>query len=265
MAPAPRRLEPMRLLPLPRRTRTNPVFYADELRLELPPERFERALTGEASVDLLVWNVFASLDTHDDRDWLAYRLQSFGGASARAPIRISLWRGRDRGPLLTPSPGHVRTIRARVRAAGADETTLSDLDEPVEVPVRIETPETLVLVDALVRGGYPPGPGGRDRLLAIIDAGLEQARRLSKQLAVAVVYPLRAPGAADASRRMSHLRDPANLAAALPHHSSVPQVPLREVTWQQLLHLWEQELAYLDLSGQPVRAFRQYAANLSLR
>jgi hypothetical protein len=109
------------------------------------------------------------------------------------------------------------------------------------------------------------GAGGRDRVVELVDAGLEQARRLSKTLAVAVVYPSGTEVGSEVSARMHRLRDPAVLAAELPHRTQVPPVVLREVPWQQLLRMWEQEQPYLRLGGQPVKAFLEHARALGLR
>lgn len=242
------------------RTKTNPVFFADDLRLELAgdPDRLQRVLSDPDSVELLTWNVFASLDTHTDPAYLAYRLQALGGGEVRAPVRISLWTGREREPLLRPGSGYVATVRGRARAAGGDASSTTALEAPIEVPVRIESPDVVVLVDT-IGDRYRPGTGGRDRLVELIDAGLDQARRLSKTLAVAVVYPSGTPVATEVSARVNRLRDPATLAAELPHRSGVPAVVLREVPWQQLLRLWEQELPHLRVAGQPSKAFLELA------
>jgi hypothetical protein len=241
------------------RTKTNPAFYADELRLELAgdPQRLERILSDPDSVDLLTWNVFASLDTHPDRDYLAYRLQQLGGPEVRAPVRISLWTGRAREPLLRPSAGYVAAVRERARMVGGSAASTAELEAPVEVPVRVESPDVLVLVETML-GRYRRGAGGRDRLVELIDAGLDQARRLSKALAVAVVYPSGTPVAAEVSARVDALRDPAALAAELPHRERIPPVVLREVAWQQLLRVWDEESRYLQVAGQPVKAFREH-------
>ena len=245
--------------------RGNPVFYADELRLELAgePDRLAGALTEPGNVDLLTWNVFASLDTHSDRDYLGYRLQSLGGSGVIAPVRLSLWTGRTREPLLTPNPGFVAEIRRRAATAGGGPEATRDFERPTEVPVRIESANLLVLVDTY-RDRAHSGVGGRDRLVELVDAGLDQARRVSKDLAVAVVYPTGTPLAADLSARINRLRDPAALAAALPHRPSIPPVVLREVPWQQLLRIWQQEIPFLRLSGQPVRPFLQQLRTLGL-
>jgi len=238
------------------KTTTNPAFYADQLRLILAdePERLEAALTDPTSLDLVTWNLFASLDTHQDPDYLAYRFQPFGGTALRAPARIALWTGKRRGPRLRPSRGYVTTVRERARSAGGDATSTQAFEAPVEVPVRIESPDVLVLIETMGRD-YPRGVGGRDRIVELVDAGLEHARRLTKTLAVALVYRSGSNAAAEASARMLALRDPATLAAELPHRHSVPPVVLREMPWQQLARIWEQEVPYLDLAGQPVRPF----------
>lgn len=248
------------------RTTTNPAFYADQLRLELGghPERLERALSAPDSVDLLTWNVFASLDTHRDREYLGYRLQTLGGASVRSPVRLALWTGRDREPRLVPPPGYVTTVHERARAAGGDATSLGDFAAPIEAPVRIETAEVLILVDTML-DTYPLGGGGRDRMTELVDVGLDHARRLGKTLAVAVVYDSGTAAAARVSARLQQLRDPAVLAAALPHRPRVPQVVLREVGWQQLVKIWDAEAPHLHLGGQPVNRFRRYLERLGLR
>lgn len=241
------------------RTKTNPVFFADELRLELAgqPERLERIFDDRDSVDLLTWNVFSSLDRHVDRRYLAYLLQALGGDDLRESVRLSLWTGRDREPLLRPGAAYVSMIRERARAAGGDATATAALEAPTEVPVRIESPDLVVLVDTLGDTARS-GVGGRDRIAELVDAGLDQARRLSKALAVAVVYPSGTPLAAQVSARMQRLRDPGALAAELPHRTRVPPVVLRELPWQQLLRVWEQELPYLRLAGQPTKPFIEY-------
>jgi hypothetical protein len=241
------------------RTKTNPVFYADELRLELAgqPERLARIFEDPDSVDLLTWNVFTSLDRHTDRDYLAYRLRAVGGDELRAPVRLSLWTGRDHEPLLHPGAAYVAMIRQRARAAGGDQTSTAELEAPIEVPVRIESPYVVVLVDTL---GETPrtGAGGRSRIIELVDAGLYQARRLSKQLAVAFVYRDGTAVGADVASRLQRLREPAALAAALPHREQLPPVALLDVSWQQLLRIWEQELPYLGVPGRAARAFAEH-------
>jgi len=238
------------------RTTTNPAFYADQLRLLLAdePERLQHLLTRHDSLDLLTWNVFASLDTHTDRDYLAYRLQAFGGGAVRAPARVSLWTGARREPLLRPSRGYVEQVRARAAAVGGDAASTAAFEAPVEVPVRIETPDVLILVETMWEQ-YPLGQAGRDRLVELVDVGLEQARRLSTSLAVAVVYPSGTQAASEVSSRMSQLRQPGALARELPLKGPPPQVTFREVPWQQLVRVWEQESPFLRLGGQPVRPF----------
>jgi hypothetical protein len=243
---------------------TNPVFYPEQLRLHVGDERADRAFEDPDSLDLLTWNIFASLDTHSDPEWLAYRMQALGGAGVTAPARIALWSGRDREPLLRPSHAYLAAARQRSQAAGGNGDSLAEVERPVEVPVRIESPRTLVLVDVLDRG-YPGGTGGRDRLIELIDAGLDHARRLSSTLAVAVIYPSGTQAGRDASARLNELRDPANLAAQLAHRATVPTVLLREVSWQRLISTWEQEISYLHLSGQPVKAFLELASRRGLR
>lgn len=245
---------------------TSPAFYADELRMLLgeEPERLARVLEDPDSVELLTWNVFASLDTHRDRRYLAYRFQAFGGGSVREPVRLSLWSGRHREPLLRPSAAYVARVRELARAAGGDASATKELEAPLEVPVRVETPDVLILIEPML-DAYPRGAGGRDRLVELIDAGLDQARRLSKTLAVAVVYPSGTSVAAQASACMQHLRDPAALAEELGRCDQVPPVVLREVPWQQLIRVWEQERDHLHLSGQPVRAFLEHARQRALR
>ena len=114
------------------RTKTNPAFYADELRLLLAdePERLARALTDPDSADLLIWNVFSSLDTHRDPGYLAWRLQQFGGAELRAPVRLSLWTGRRREPLLRPGSAYVAQVRRRAEAAGGGPGATAELEAP---------------------------------------------------------------------------------------------------------------------------------------
>jgi hypothetical protein len=243
-------------------TKTNPVFYPDRVRslLAHDPERLERLFDEDANVDLLTWNVFESMDTDPDRDYLSSLLQPLAGSDLRRPVRVALWTGRHREPLLRPSPAYVRHIRDR---AGTD-AALQEFTEPIEAPVRIEAPGVLALVDTTI-DALPRGAGGRDRLVELIDAGLEHARYLSKTLAIAIVYRSRTRAAAELSARLGALRDPHRLAAALPWRDRLPEVRFRELPWQQLLHVWERERGNYRLSGQPVRGFREYAAALGLR
>lgn len=246
------------------RTKTNPVFYPDQLRLWLDsdPARAQRILADPGDVDLLTWNIFMSLDTHRDREYLAYRLQALGGMELGAPVRLSLWTGRDREPVLTPGSEYVARVRERARAAGGDLTSTRELEAPIEVPVRLESPDVVVLVET-VGDRYRQGAGGRDRIVELVDAGLDQARRLSKTLAVAVVHPAGTAVGRDVAARVERLRDPAVLAAEL-GRGSVPAVMLNAVTWRDLLEIWQSEQPYLRLSGQPARAFTEQTRALDL-
>ena len=248
------------------RTRTNPVFYADKLRLLLSddPDRVDRIFTDPESIQLLTWNLFTSLDTHSDDEWLAYRLRDLGGSAVSAPVRMSLWTGRDIGPELRPSHAYREFIRDRMPTGGQAPHDMSEFTDPIEVPVRVETPEVLLLIDTAWHRP-PRGSGGRDRLIELIDAGLDHARRVSKKLAIGVVYVGGSATASELSHRINRLRDPDSLAADMPWRRQIPAVVLREMTWQQLLRIWEQEREYLELDGQPVRAFLDHAHALGLR
>lgn len=253
------------------RSKQNPVFYPDRLALIAGGNetRLEAMRREPDSVDLLTWNIFASLESHRDQEWLAHKLAALGGSAVRAPLRISLWTGRDREPLLRPSHQYVAAIRERSAGAGgaptgtAVATELAAFEGAIDLPVRIETPDTLVLVDTIGQQ-YTRGAGGRDRLLELIDAGLDHARRLARSLTVAVVYPSGTPAAGDLSARVNELRDPDTLRAEL-GHPTTPALALRELSWQRLVRLWETERDYLDLSGQPVKAFLSHLAQRGLR
>lgn len=237
--------------------RTNPLFWTDELRLLIGAERTERALHDPDSVDLLVWNVFSSLDRHADPAWVAQRLQALGGDTVRAPMRLSLFTGATREPLLTPSRAYLDEVSERIRRVGGSQAEIAEFSGPVEVPVRLDAPDVVALVDAVVHR-FPAGRGGRDRMIDLVDAAIEQARRVGKRPAVAVVYASGGDTAAEVSGRLRALREPATLARELPSRGRVPDVVLRELSWQQLLRMWQAELGYLDLGGQPVRAFTDH-------
>ncbi|CAN5282103.1 hypothetical protein BH20ACT8_BH20ACT8_13420 [soil metagenome] len=247
---------------LSHRTKQNPVFYADRLRIELAddPERVERAFTDPDSVDLLSWNVFASLDTDSDRDYLTALLRPFCGNDLTPPVSLSLWTGKEREPQLTPSPQYVRHVRQR---AGEDQD-VSAFTCQIEVPVRIESRAVLGLVDVAV-DSLPGGAGGRDRLTELIDAGAVQAHRIGKQLAVAVVYRSGTPAAAALSARINALRTSDGLRKAMPWADPLPEVRLREVPWQQLVRVWENERKHFRLFAQPVGGFLAHAERLGLR
>lgn len=242
-------------------TRTNPVFYSERLdyRLSHDPNRRERIRTEPGSVDLLLWNVFASLDSDRDRPYLAGQLQALCGTRLRAPVSLSLWTGVHREPLLRPSPAYRRWLEG---TAGGDD--LAEFTAPIEVPVRIDSPELVVLVDASL-DTVPGGAGGRDRVVELIDAGAAHAHALGKELVVASVYRSGSPAAAQISRRLAELRREAALATALPWHDAPPSVTLRELSWQRLLSLWEHNRDGLKLSRQPVKRFLEHCAALGLR
>lgn len=239
------------------RTRTNPIFYRDRLATLLSdePERLERMRAEPGNVDLLTWNVFASLDSHHDQEWLAYRLQALGGPNLRAPVRISLFAGANRMPYLQPSPAYVEAIHARTGVQHGDADGVAVFERPIEVPVRIETPDVLVLVDTGLER-LRAGAGGRDRLTELVDTGLEHARRLSSALVIAVVAN---SGSALLQERLPRLADRTEVARLVPWRRHVPPVTFRGVSWDELLRLWEAERRDLDLDGQPVRDFRGYA------
>jgi hypothetical protein len=141
------------------KTRTNPVFAPDRLQVVLhdDPDRYQRILEDPDSLDLLIWNIFGSLATHSDREWLAHRLQAFGGSGVRAPVRLALWTGRDREPRLEPSPGYVAAVRERIEAAGGGEAELREFAGPIEVPVRMQHRGGGI---SSIRLTLAPGPAG---------------------------------------------------------------------------------------------------------
>ena len=236
------------------RNRTNPLFAPEEFALVAGPERAQRALEDPDSVDLLVWNIFSTLDTHQDPRWMAGRWQLLGGPGVREPVRLSLWTGRDREPLIHPPSSYIAQVRERASAAGGDADSVAEFAQPVEVPVRLESPDVLALIDAV--GAQPGrGRGGRERLVELIDVAIEQSRRLGKTAAVGVIYRAGTAAAAELSPRVNALRDDRTLAAELPHRSTLPPVVLREMSWEQLVRIWQSELGYLDVDGLPVKPF----------
>ncbi len=243
--------------------RTNPLFHADAFRLLVGDERAERALEDPNSLDLLIWNVFASLETHRDQRWLAGQLEAVAGPGMREPVRISLWVGGDRGPRLEPPPSYVNFVRERARGVGGDDASVADFAAPVTVPVLIDSPDVVCLVDAVLDRANL-GRGGRERVVELIDVAAEHVRRVGKTAAVGIIYESGTPAAAELSPRISALRKDHVLAAALPHRKALPPVVLREMTWQQLLRTWQNEVDYLDLSGQPVKQFLQHCRNRRL-
>ena len=245
------------------RTCTNPLFAPDAFELLVGPDRTQRALEDPDSVDLLVWNIFSTLDTHSDPRWMAGRWQELGGPGVRQPVRLSLWTGRDREPLMHPPSSYIAKVRERAKAAGGDDASVAEFAAPVEVPVRLESPDVLALVDAV--GSQPGrGRGGRERIIELIDVAIEQSRRLGKTAAVAVIYRAGTPAAEELSPRINALRSDKVLAAELSHRSSLPPIVLREMSWQQLVRIWQAELPYLDVDGLPVKAFLAHCRDRGL-
>ncbi|HUH08710.1 MAG TPA: hypothetical protein VML96_13000 [Egibacteraceae bacterium] len=252
-------LERLRLLT---RATGNPIFFREELARVLAdePERLNRALNDPDCVDVLTWNVFASLDTHSDRDWLANQLAAMGLSGVRAPLRISIWSGHRTGPLLKPSSAYLAGIRRRSSTAGASADQLGAFAAAIEVPVRIESPEVLALVDtALAR--YPRGAAGRDRTLELIDAGLEHAHRLGKSLIVAAVTPAGSQAESQVAERIRQLAIPQALAQELGREPRT-SVELRQISWQELLELWQSSQRYLRLDRAPVKAFGAHCSKV---
>lgn len=251
------------MLKLLSRDKTRPLFYAERLRrlLAHDPERLDRMVSDPESVDLLTWNIFASLATDDDRDYLAGQLRVLCGNDLEAPVRLSLWTGHHVEPRMEPSSAYIAHVR---ETAGGDADKVREFTGPIEVPVRIDSRQVVGLVDT-VWTSSKRGNGGRDRIVELIDAGIVQAERLGTELAVAVVYRSGTPAAAELSRRMNELRQPGALRAALPWRQDVPEVRLREVTWQQLVTMWQHERGNLKLSGEPVRRFLSHVEELGLK
>jgi hypothetical protein len=174
-------------------------------------------------------------------------------------VRISLWTGKDVEPRLEPSSEYVQHLRGRV----GEDAEVSEFVAAVEVPVRIETRNVLVLVDTMWDTPRR-GSGGRDRLIELVDVGLVQAERVGKELAVAVVYRSGARAAAEVSRRINDLRSAEVLRAELPWLTSVPEVRFRELAWQQLATIWRNERRNLKLSGEPVKGFLAHMERLGI-
>lgn len=244
-------------MPLFTRTRTNPIFYHDRLEALLSdePDRLERLRTEHRSLDLLTWNIFASLDTHHDQEWLAYRLQTLGGGNLRAPVRISLFSGARRTPFLQPSAAYIEAIHRRTGVDHSAADSVAVFEQPIEAPVRIETPDVLLLVDTGL-DQLRVGAGGRDRLAELADTGLEHARRLASSLSLAVVANA---GSGVLDSRLRRLADSREVERLLPWRATIPPVTFHGVSWTTLLRLWQEERRHLDLDGQPVRGFQSYA------
>ena len=243
--------------------RTNPLFSPEAFRLVAGEERAERALHDPDSVDLLVWNVFSSLETHRDERWLAGRMELLAGPGVREPVRLSLWVGGEREPKLRPPASYITHVRERARSVGGDDASVAEFAEPVAVPVLLDSPDVVGVIDA-VYDRTNLGHGGRERLVELIDVAMEQAHRLGKSAAVATIYKAGTPAAAELSPRINALRSERTLAAELPHRSKLPAVVLREISWQQLLRVWRSELDYLDVGGQPVKPFLQHCRDRGL-
>lgn len=247
-------------------TRPNPVIAGDELALVLgdDPDRLERARSDPSSTDWLVWSTFAP--THRDPDRLTRLprvLAAVIGGGVSPPARTTIFAGRDREPLARPGREYLAHLRRSTDGQGGDAEALVTFGGPVEVPVRVEAPGVLALVDAFVRTPIL-GAGGRDRMVELIEVGLEQSRAVGKRLVVGVIYPSRNAHASEVSARLARLRTGAGLRAALPWRSRVDDVELREVTWGEVLRTWESEAPYMGVGRRDARRFLDAARDLGL-
>ena len=55
------------------------------------------------------------------------------------------------------------------------------------------------------------------------------------------------------------LADQEQVRRLVPWREEVPPVLIRGMSWPELIQLWYQEREYLDLDGEPVRRFLDYA------
>lgn len=245
-----------RMTRLRSRGAASPAFYAERLRLWFAdePDRLSAIMADPHSRALWAWNVFASLETHEDQPWLAWRLQELG-PQLRDPVRLSLFTGRTRTPLLDPSRDYERWLLRRTARYGHDDDVRRAFLAPVEVPVRIETPDVLVVVDTAT-WRLRAGAAGRDRLAELVDVGLQAARRICCGLAVVVVYDDHDDASADLARRLDDCRDAAAVARLVPWWHAPAEALVRGVGWRTVVRVWDEERPWLDLSGQPVREFR---------
>lgn len=249
------------------RTRPNPIVFGDELALTLgdDPDRLERAQTDPTSADWLLWSAFAPTDRDRDRLVRVPRvLTTILGTEVTAPMRVSLFTGGDREPLARPGRDYVRHLRQTTEGHGGGDEAVEAFRAPVEVPLRIEGPGVLALVDAFVRTPIS-AVSGRDRILELTEVGLEQSRAVGKRLLIGVVYPAGTHAAAETSARIGKLRAPGALAAAMPWRSHVDDVAFREVTWREVLATWESEASYMGVGRREAKRVLDAAADIGLR
>jgi hypothetical protein len=245
----------MRDMLLRTRTKTNPLFYADQVRLLLDhdPERIERMLTSRRAST-------CSRGTSSRPSTPTRTGSTSPGCSSRSAGRTSSRRSA------------CRCGRAGTRSRVSSRAT-STSGTSVRLPVRMRTSRSSpvrrgagahrVAQRARARRDHvrplPRGRGGRDRIVELVDAGLVHAGRVGKELAIAVVYRSGTevrPRAVPPRQRAARPEGPRRRDAVA---HPVPEVVFREMSWQQLLRLWENERSHYKLFGQPVRGFLRHA------
>ncbi len=230
----------------------------------------ERAsqIRGEDSQVAMLWNVFRSLQKLEPSLWLPRLLtQAFGWkrgtrqhekllAATRHPLTFHWWKRYD-----VPS-GRLEWLHRQASNANLDlshyparylpekkaEITRNldlglPLEEPVEVPLCIETADLVLGVLAVYKGNLRQNTcydARRDELVRLLDAGTWHARHAGKRFLTLVVYTDARTYNTETKRLLDLYRDNGGLLVArLPHRSDAEALQLAatdvgELRWRQL-------------------------------
>lgn len=207
-------------------------------------------MRNEHSEAALLWNVFRALQNIDTRLWLP-RLMCHGlpaGGRAAMPALASFgpadfhwWQRFDLPPtrhawlrdaaLCGCLPlEHYVARSVPEKKSEIERRVAADLpfEEPVEIPLCVETPEWLLGVEAVFKGNLRPHTtydARRDAVLRLVDAGSHAASKRGKRFFALVLCTDPRGLNLETARLVERYRGrPDHLAAALPHRGDAEVV-----------------------------------------
>jgi hypothetical protein len=226
-------------------------------------------MRSEHSHSALLWNVFRSLQRIDARLWLP-RLSraAFPAPESGAPgvdlgptatyeeLQFHWWRRWDlprsrhdwlRDAALAgelPLDHHApRAVAAKKTEAERRMSAELPLEDPVEIPLGIETPSWLLAVEAVFKGNlrrHTPFDAHRDAVVRLLDAGTHAASELGKRFGAIIVCADARSLNQETARLVERYRGrPDRLEQAMPHRGDLEVVhaaagALGLVRWKDL-------------------------------